>query len=643
MNADERRCKYSLFACIGVHLRFLFVFLCVLCVLCGSSSAAELQIAQDGKSDYSIVVPPHSSPAMKLAADEIQKYVEQMSGVKLPVRSGEIERGKPVIYIAMSPHSSHAVVRADEATILIACNSPDGVLNAAYRFLDLLGCRFLAPHFDHYNGAAEVIPKQKTLTLKLDSTIESDPKLKFRKLYVEEGHSHDIQNLKQLAEWTPKVGYNTLVIPTDYQGSGRVRWDNWRKELTPELQKRGITIEVGGHGYQNFLGAELAGGKYFAEHPEWFAKSAAGKPQKAKQWVFCTSNADAVKQLTTNFLAYIKDRPEIQIFDFWPPDGARWCECDACKKLGEPPDRQAILLKQVQDAVQPVRPDLRLEVIAYSSYLQPPKNVAVDKNVLVDFCPISQHFDAQINDPDNKNKTYADALQAWRKQFAGDISIYSYYRKYAWDSLPVIIPRYMQKDLQWYATLPTQGVSVYSEPGDWFTYELNHYVLAALAWDENVDVDALVQKFCAARYGDEAGVAKKTLDALERIVRVYCSVPHVPLKDPGAIAKAQAEVKMLVGDVSSARARAMDENVKRSLERLGLMCTYALRDLEIQHLRATKAPREQVVEQAKSLHAWVKSHADDGVFLIRGNRLNQNRMLTRYGVGEPRKTPAMPE
>ena len=207
----------------------------------------------------------------------------------------------------------------------------------------------------------------------------------------------------------------------------------------------------------------------------------------------------------------------------------------------------------------------------------------------------------------------------------------------------MIIPRYMQKDLQWYATLPTQGVSVYSEPGDWFTYELNHYALAALAWDENVDVDALVQKFCAARYGEESAVAKKTLDALEVIVRNCGSVPHVPLKAPGAIAKARAEMKTLVDDVASAAGRAKAEDVKRSLERLGLMCTYALGDLEIQHLRANKAPREQVVEQAKTLHAWVKSHADDGVFLIKGHRLNQNRMLTRYGVGEPRKTTAAPE
>jgi hypothetical protein len=549
------------------------------------------------------------------------------------VWAGEVGRGKPCIIIAMSPHSSHAVVRADGPTILIAGDSPIGVLNAAYRFLDQLGCRFLAPRFAHYEGAAETIPKKKTLTLTLAAPIESDPKLKFRKLYVEEGISHDIENLKQLVEWMPKVGYNVLVVPTDYGARGRVKWDNWRKELTPELQKRGITIEVGGHGYENFINAEMEGGKLFERHPEWFGKDEKGAPQRAKKAVFCTSNAAAVDYVTSNVIAYLKDRPEIQIFDFWPPDGAQWCACAECKALGEPPDRQAILLKQVQGKLQPVRPDLRLEIIAYSSYLEPPKNVAVDKNVLVDFCPISQHFDAQIDDPTNKNKTYADALHAWRKQFEGDISIYSYYRKYAWDSLPVIIPRYMQKDLQWYAGVPTQGVSVYSEPGDWFTYELNHHVLAALAWDPDADVERLIEKLCAARYGDEASVAKSTLDALEAIVRNYCSVPHVPLKDAAAIAKARAQARELTDNVTAAAGRAKDKDVKRSLERLGLMCTYAHRDLEIQHLRATNAPRERVVEQAKALHAWVESHADAGVFLIKGHRLNQNRMLTRYGVG----------
>ena len=42
-------------------------------------------------------------------------------------------------------------------------------------------------------------------------TLSRTPKLKFRKLYVEEGLSHDAESLKRIIEWMPKVGYNVLV------------------------------------------------------------------------------------------------------------------------------------------------------------------------------------------------------------------------------------------------------------------------------------------------------------------------------------------------------------------------------------------------------------------------------------------------
>lgn len=508
------------------------------------------------------------------------------------------------------------------------------LLYGGYAFLDALGDRFLAPNFASYQGSAEVLhPPPGPDLFMLDHPVVLKPKLRFRKLYVEEGHSHTIENLKQIVEWMPKVGYNTLVVPTNYQGRGRVMWDNWRKDLTPELQKRGITIEVGGHGYQNFLNAEMEDGKLFEQHAEFFGADKSGARQKAPSRVFCTSNPKAVDYLIEHFIAYVKGRPEIQIYDFWPPDGAKWCECEACQKLGSPSDRQAILVKQVQERVKAVRPDLRLEFIAYAAALNPPEHEKVDRNVLMDFCPINQQFDHQIDDASaEKNKNYADALQAWRKAFDGDISIYSYYRKYAWDSLPVIIPHYMQNDLRWYEKVPVQGVSTYAEPGDWFTYELNHYVLAALAWDPDADVDAIIKKFCAARYGSEADLAKNVFAALEKIVRVDCSIPNTSLKSDTEIAGARSVMNDLVEVLGAAHERAKDEAVKHNLHRLQLMCMYAARDLEIQEMRASNAPADQVKQKAAALHEWLSQYADEGVFLIKDQRLSETRMNRRYGT-----------
>ena len=574
-----------------------------------------------------------ATPTEKYAAAELEKYLEQITGDNYRVARG---KGKAGFVVCDQDHlgdlggASEISDLKSKGTFLVGARGR-ATLFAVYDYLDAQGCRFLAPKFDHYHGAAEVIPPRGRLS-HLESSA-SPPKLAFRKLYVEEGHSHDAQSLRQLVEWMPKAGYNTLVIPTDYQGSGRVKWDNWRRDLTPELQKRDLIIEVGGHGYQNFLNAEMEDGKLFEQHPEWFGQNKAGVRQRAKGWVICTSNKEAADYLINNFAAYIKARPEIQIYDFWPPDGAKWCECEPCKKLGTPSDRQAILVHEVKQRAKDVRPDLRLEVLAYHTSVMPPENQKLDKDILLDFCPISQQFDHQINDPAaDKNAGYAKNVSAWRKAFDGEISIYSYYRKYAWDSLPVVIPHYMQTDLQWYATLPVQGVSVYSEPGDWFTYELNHYVLGKLAWDANADVDALVKKFCDARYGNESQTAQKAFAALEKIVRNDCSVPNSSLKSAEEIAAAQTQMNEVAASVEAARGRTSDRNVKRSLERLQLMCTYAAKDLEVQHMRATKAPVDEIRAKATAAHAWLSEHANDGVFLIKNQRLNLARMHRRYGL-----------
>ncbi|MDQ3439912.1 MAG: DUF4838 domain-containing protein, partial [Planctomycetota bacterium] len=542
-------------------------------------------------------------------------------------------------------------VRADSITVNGA--SGRGLLFGTYRLLDAIGCRFLAPQYDHYKDSAEIIPRTTTLTVKEWPNLWISPKLKYRKLYIEEGISHDEANLRQMIEWMSKVGYNVLVCPLDYGNRGRVKWDNWRAALTPELQKRGITIEVGGHGYENFLNAEMDGGKHFAEHPEWFGADEKGSRRKQKSYVFCTSNAAAVDFVTKSFLDYVAKRPEIQVFDFWPPDGARWCACNDCAKLGEPPERQAKLLSHVSREVAKVRPDLKMEAIAYSSYIKPPRTETIDKNVLIDFCPIAQNFEFTLDDPAGHgmradgstpvaNKQYFDALQDWRKRFDGPISVYSYYRRYAWDSLPVVLPWHMKREMAWYASIPTQGISTYSEPGDWFAYELNHYVLPALAWDREQDVDALVKKFAQARYADAAPAALSTYTTLADVVRRYCSVPFVSLKPEAEIDAAAKRVDGIAKEIETARQSAKDEVAKRHLERLALVIEYVRRDLGVQNLRAAKAPREHVRERIAKDHQWLSDHADNGFVLLKENRLTLERAYRRYGVDEkaPTTSPA---
>lgn len=613
--------------------------------------ANALLLAREGQPECVVLRAREASPAERLAADELARYLKALVSKPVSVEVADstqptgkgtqlivCKQGSDLAALAKPafptlPPEGFAIGVRGQRIYLVGADDR-AVLYAVYALLDKLGCCWLAPPLKFYAGHHEYVPSRPNLEFSPEQDSVSSPALKFRKLYVEEGHSHNAENLKQMIAWMPKLRFNTLVVPIDYSGRGKVKWDNWREALIPDLHERGIIIEVGGHGYQNYLNAEMHNGKLFEEHPEWFGQDESGKRTPNHGRVLCSSNAEAVKFLQASVLDYLKKHPEIEIFDFWPPDGARWCTCDACKAMGTPSDRHAMLVSQMAAAVAKELPKVRVECIAYSSYVEPPTKTLPDKSVLIDFCPIGQCFEEQIYESGSEaNKTYAAALNKWLKAFPGDISIYSYYRKYAWCSLPNLIPHYMQNDLQYYRKIGVHGISSYAEPGDWFTYELNHYVLGHLAWDPDDSVDALVMGFCVARYGPAASTAQQTFAMLERVIRHACSLPGTSVKAPGDYDEFTREIEAASSKVKAAREQyARDAALLANLKRLSLMLEYARMDIALQKKRATNADTTARKAEVDALCKFLNEHAADGVFVWHDSRMGTERAYGHYGI-----------
>lgn len=441
----------------------------LLAMLPHAIEAKALPLASGGRTSYAIDAAPDRHA---YAVAELKRYFQLITGAELATDAG---RDRRIIFTAgtelgqrLDADAYVLLSRGDD--IVIAADSDRAALFAVYDLLERLGCRWLAPQFAFYDGQAEIVPKTRELSVDLPAEIVvQKPAFALRKLDVAEGLSHDATNLQQLIEWMPKARFNTLVVPSRFGAGGRVQWDKWREAMTPEIGKRGLILEVGGHGYQNYLAADMPApdgtGTMFDVHPEWFGIDEKGQRRKLKSRVFCTSNPEAVAFLTGNVLQYVKERSEIDIFDFWPPDGADWCTCDDCAALGDPQDRQALLANHVLAAMTDAGLPTRLEIIAYSEALLPPQRVKLDPRILVDFCPINQCFEVPIDNPSSsRNVEYVQAVRAWREQFDGDIGLYSYYRKYAWRSAPAVIPHYISQDLRFYRSLPLQAVHVYAEP-----------------------------------------------------------------------------------------------------------------------------------------------------------------------------------
>lgn len=586
---------------------------------------AEFALVRNRKPAAQIVVSPAATEPDQFAAEELQRYVREISGAELPLVT-EPQPGSAALYVGGSPASRAGADAWDDAfrieirsrEVRLDGKTPRARLYAAYALLARLGCRWFAPRFPFYReGQAERVPRAATLSLK-EGAVSERPALRYRAKYVEEGRTHTPDNLPALVDWMAKTRHNVFSCPTDYGGNGRVRWDSFRERLVPELKKRGLLIEVGGHGYQNFLPAE----RYFAAHPEWFGMDEQGRRSRARNRVFETSNPEALAEFTHNVLAYLRAHPEIDIFDLWPPDGARWSEDPAGKAQGEPPVRHARVVNYVAAAVAREFPQVTVEFIAYQNYLSPPDGVTFAPNTLVGFCPISQSFTRPIDDPGNAaNRRYWEPLQQWksRPDVAGRVYVYSYYRKYAWQSLPVLVPHLIERDLRSYRGAGVTGLSSYSEPEDWLTYELQHLALARAAWQGDFKAGAWVRDYCRDRFGPAASSMERFYALIEASVPQAAAIPGTPEPAPEALARHLVELDEARRMLDRAeRELASDPVAADMATRLGAALEYARLEL----WRRTAADRSS--EAATQLAALVERHRDQGLFV------NPEGMLRRF-------------
>jgi len=271
-------------------------------------NAETIVLASNGIPGYSIVSSEIGSSTEKFANQELKKYLDQLSNSnflfsdKLTNQSivagtvNSLQKIDPELYIHPLEEEEYGILKRGR-NLYLAGGSDAAVLFVVYDFLNQLGCQWVAPDFDFYEGQSLSIPVKKKLKFNYSTDTFRKPALKYRKLYIEEGISHNTENLKKLIDWMPKARFNILVAPLDYQGRGKVKWDNWRNQLTLELEKRGITIEVGGHGYQNFLNADMENGMLYKTNPVWFGLDKNGIRSANPHIVFCSSNPDAVAYL----------------------------------------------------------------------------------------------------------------------------------------------------------------------------------------------------------------------------------------------------------------------------------------------------------------------------------------------------------
>jgi len=198
---------------------------------------------------------------MLFAAQELQRYVQAMSGASVPiVRAATLESssssGVSRIVLTADPPSAvgiaagaarpegldHYRLQVSETGITIAGSTPRAVLFGTYDLLERMGCGWCVPGDD-------TVPKRSTLSLPA-LQVDTAPALRYRMML-----DFPLMTVAQsiaIVDWIAKNRMNWVHPCPNAMGEPQA-WYGRRKALVPELRKRGLILIFGGHSLHTWV------------------------------------------------------------------------------------------------------------------------------------------------------------------------------------------------------------------------------------------------------------------------------------------------------------------------------------------------------------------------------------------------------
>lgn len=445
----------------------------------------EILLAEGGKARMPIVISTNATAETKAVAAELAKYLERISGARFEVKAGDGADGvvlgtwqefpntslKRALEIRNTYDGREAyAIRTEPRRLLLIGGSELGASHAAFRFLEMLGCRWFFPAPEW-----EVIPSIRTLRFKGEET--SRPAILSRRIWYGWG---------SFSDKTPPAG----------RTSASQAYKDWARH-----NRMAGSFEINaGHAWENIIDQNK---KTFQEHPEYYAlvKGTRKGPQ------FCVSQR-AVREMAVEYARrYFKRRPGADMVSMEPSDGGGMCECEDCKKLGSISERVFGLANDVAKVVGKEFPGKMVGLYAYNEHCEPP-SFELEPNVYVQLTAgfITGRY------------TFEELMELWPKR-CKNMGFYEYFSVWLWDfdKLPggrAANVSYLQKQIRRYAEM--KATSMDAESGNnWGPHGRGYYVANRLMWDPKADSGAILADFYEKAFGPAAGAMRRYYERLD--------------------------------------------------------------------------------------------------------------------------------
>ncbi len=444
-------------------------------------------IADNGQSEYKIIRGQNCSPSENYAAEVLQDYLRQISGVTIPIftdvepasdkeiivgRTNREDSGEYAIDRAALGEEGLTVMTLGER-VVIAGGEKRGTLYGVFAFLEeALGCRWFTSTLIHIPQASQMkIPAELNFT---------------QKPYFEYRETDWISPRDKLYSMANRQNGNVYRRLSEEQGGNMGYVGNFAHTLTTTI---------------------MHPSKYFEEHPEYYALGVKTGRRSPDQ--LCLTNPDTLRIVIEEVKELLAANPKDQIVSLTQHDNQNYCVCDNCKAVddyeGSHAGTMIRFVNAVADAVKDEYPNAVIDTFAYQYTRKPPAHVVPRPNVIVRLCSIECCFVHTLNDPKCKqNAAFNKDLLDWKK-ICNRLYIWDYTTNYGHFVGPFNNFGVMQENLQYFAENNVRGVY---EEGNYKAFdsnaefaELRAYLLCRLLWNPYLDYNKTMNEFLKAYYG----------------------------------------------------------------------------------------------------------------------------------------------
>lgn len=513
-------------------------------------------LVKEGEPKAQIVIAEEPDRLVRLGANELQEYVEKMTGAVLPIVTDPTDEYPVKVYIGASPSADKLGLEVSDLVLggFRMKSGPD--------YLALIGhdLNFVPPEPwpRGAGGREEAQVEWDEMTADRTDAAWGNPLNSLHRFYnsaTDTWHHDQSGSLHAVYEFLEREGVRwywpgelgevvpqkdsialpevDLVVEPDfvvrrYFGPAYMQMTPddllWGRRLRTNQAYPVLGPGSQVHGMRGIFGHE----KMKEAHPEYYALYGGERLNTPSHAHICWTS-DGVMEEAVNYARAVFDLLDAPSVDFWPEDGIRMCECDGCSELSNS-DAVFGFLDRAARQLYETHPDRLVTSGAYSSYRLPPENV--DKfppNVVIIMAYARPGLD-ELETWGMAGATYEELFEGWASKVEpGNLITNSNHRSPA-----VLMPRSLVVDLQnrkgrslgdWNEVGHTQGTAIHGElmggretgRQTWVLgpHHLNMYVNAKYLWDVDQDLDELLEEYYEAFYGPAAGSMREALEFAE--------------------------------------------------------------------------------------------------------------------------------